>query len=158
MIKDRLENAHKYDPLHRNFRMVFEILQSLNLSALQTGHIELDGEYVYINVDDAKGREAGEARLEAHRRYIDIQLPISESETIGVADVNTLTKPIGEFDQERDIIFFDDPINDFFTLQPGEFAIFMPDDAHAPNINCPAQHRKLVVKVSVKPNEEKPTL
>ena len=51
MIKDHINNAHRYDDLHPNFRSVLEILQSLNLDALQPGHIELDGKYVYINID-----------------------------------------------------------------------------------------------------------
>ena len=42
MIKDHINNAHQYDDLHPNFRTVLEILQSLNLDALQPGHIELD--------------------------------------------------------------------------------------------------------------------
>ena len=158
MIKDRLENAHQYDGLHRNFRMVFEILQSLNMKALQTGHIELDGDYVYMNVDDAKGRGAEGAKMEAHRRYIDIQLPIDEAERIGVAKVDGLKMPVDEFDEGRDVIFYDDEVKEFITVQPGEFAIFFPEDAHAPNIDCSECHRKIVVKVSVKPNEEKPTL
>lgn len=158
MIKDKLTNAHHYDHLHRNFRMVFEILQSMNFNALQDGHIELDGEYVYINIDTAEGRPMNEARMEAHRRYIDIQIPFDEPETIGVAPVSTLTQPDGEFDEGRDIIFYNDPISDSLTVNPGEFAIFFPEDAHAPNIDCPARHRKLVAKVSVKPNDEKPVL
>lgn len=158
MIKDTLDNAHNYDHLHKNFRMVFEILQSLNFDALEEGHIELDGDYVYINVDTAKRRKANEARLEAHKRYIDIQIPFDEPETIGVANIATLAKPDGEFDTEHDIIFYNDPIKETITVDKGEFAIFFPEDAHAPNIDCPERHRKLVAKISVKPNEEKPVL
>lgn len=158
MIKDSLDNAHRYDSLHRNFRMVFEILQSLNPAALQTGHIELDGDYVYINVDSAVGRTRDAARLEAHCRYIDIQMPLDEPETFGVADVARLHQPDGRMDDERDILFYNDAITSTVTVQPGEFVIFFPADAHAPLIDCSPNHRKIVTKVSVKPNEEKPVL
>ena len=56
MIKDHINNAHRYDDLHPNFRSVLEILQSLNLDALQPGHIELDGKYVYININETNSK------------------------------------------------------------------------------------------------------
>lgn len=158
MIKDRLENAHKYDGLHKNFRMVFEILQSLNFDALETGRIELDGKYVYINVDDAKWKKESEARLEAHRKYIDIQLTLDHKERIGVGRTDEMKEVVESYDEERDIEFYGDEIKEWVEIERGEFVIFMPEDAHAPLVGEGDGHRKIVVKVSVVPNQEKPTL
>ena len=158
MIKDHINNAHRYDDLHPNFRSVLEILQSLNLDALQAGHIELDGKYVYININTTKSTTKEEARLESHRQYIDIQMPLTGCETFGVRPTQECLSPIGDFDTERDIIFYEDAPSEFITLSKGEFVIFFPDDAHAPCINTADNHLKLVVKVSVEPNKEKPTL
>lgn len=158
MIKDNIQNAHNYDHLHQNFRSVFEILQALNLDALIAGHIELDGKYIYINISETKGKTPNEAKLESHRQYIDIQMPLSGNETFGFKPTNNCSIPIAEFDTERDIIFYEDTPQEFFTLTKGEFAIFFPEDAHAPLITDCNKHLKLVVKVSVEPNKEKPTL
>ena len=158
MIKDHINNAHRYDDLHPNFRSVLEILQSLNLDALQTGHIELDGKYVYININTTKSTTKEEARLESHRQYIDIQMPLTGCETFGVRPTQECLSPIGDFDTERDIVFYEDAPSEFITLSKGEFVIFFPDDAHAPCIDTADNHLKLVVKVSVEPNKEKPTL
>ena len=158
MIKDHIDNAHQYDDLHPNFRSVLEILQSLNLDALQPGHIELDGNYVYININETKSKNKEEAKLESHRRYIDIQMPLSGKETFGVKSTTNCTNPIGEFDTERDILFYEDTPTEYITLNKGEFIIFFPDDAHAPCINTIDNHLKLIVKISVEPNKEKPTL
>ena len=158
MIKDHINNAHKYDDLHPNFWSVMEILQSLNLDALQPGHIELDGKYVYININETQSKSETEAKLESHRKYIDIQMPLSGSETFGVGPTSECVKPIGEFDTERDIIFYEDTPTEYITLNKGEFVIFFPDDAHAPCINTTDNHLKLIVKISVEPNKEKPTL
>ena len=65
MIKDSLANMHSYDSLHKNFRSVFNIIDALNFDALEPGHIELDGSYVYINIEDTAGRGRDEAPLEA---------------------------------------------------------------------------------------------
>ena len=158
MIKDHINNAHQYDDLHPNFWSVMEILQSLNLDALQPGHIELDGKYVYININETKSKSETEAKLESHRKYIDIQMPLSGNETFGVKPTTECVKPIGEFDTERDIIFYEDTPTEYVTLNKGEFVIFFPDDAHAPCINTTDNHLKLIVKISVEPNKEKPTL
>jgi YhcH/YjgK/YiaL family protein len=116
MIKDHINNAHRYDDLHPNFRSVLEILQSLNLDALQPGHIELDGKYVYININTTNGQSKELARLEAHRQYIDIQMPLSGKETFGVKATNECLNPMGEFDSERDIVFYNDSPTEYFTL------------------------------------------
>ena len=158
MIKDHINNAHRYDDLHPNFRSVLEILQSLNLDALQVGHIELDGKYVYININTTKSTTKEEARLESHRQYIDIQMPLTGCETFGVSPTQECLSPIGDFDTERDIVFYEDAPSKFITLSKGEFVIFFPDDAHAPCIDTADNHLKLVVKVSIEPNKEKPTL
>ncbi len=158
MIKDRLENGHSYDSLHKNMRMVMEILQSLNLQELRPGHIELDGRYVYINVDEVDGRNREEAKIEAHKKYIDIQIPISGKEVMGfipVAELKNVTMP---YDEEKDVMFFGDKITEWVTVEPGEFAIFTPEDGHAPLVECGTGHKKLVIKISVEPNKEKPTL
>ena len=158
MIKDHINNAHQYDNLHPNFRSVLEILQSLNLDALQPGHIELDGKYVYININETNTKKKEEANLESHRRYIDIQMPLTGTETFGVKPTRGCLSPIGDFDTERDIIFYEDMPDEYITLSKGEFIIFFPEDAHAPCIDTIDNHLKLIVKISVEPNKEKPTL
>lgn len=158
MVKDNINNAHQYDDLHPNFHTIFEILQSLNLDALQPGHIELDGKYVYINIGETENKTYEEVKLESHRQYIDIQMPISGNETFGVKPTNECNTPIGEFDTERDFIYYEDTPNEYITLYKNEFVIFFPEDAHAPCINTANNHLKLVAKVSIEPNKEKPTL
>ncbi len=158
MIKDSILNAHRYDDLHPNFWGIFEILESFNLDALQPGHIEIDGEYIYISINHTNSQSKDSARLEAHKRYIDIQMPISGKETFAVKPTNECLDPIGEFDTERDIVFYQDAPAEYFTLDKGEFAIFFPEDAHASCIDTVESHMKLVVKISVEPNKEKPTL
>ena len=158
MIKDNIRNAHNYDNLHPNFRSIFEILQSLNLNALQPGHIELDGKYVYININEINSKTKKEALLESHRQYIDIQMPLTSSETFGLKPTQECLTPISDFDTERDIVFYNDKPNEYITLNKGEFIIFFPEDAHAPCIDTTNNHLKLIVKISVEPNKEKPTL
>ncbi len=86
--------------------------------------------------------------LEAHRHYIDIQLPLRGPEKMGWAPVERLRFPRSEYDSERDIVFYGDAASSIVNVAPGQMAVFFPEDAHAPNIGL-GNHRKLIVKVPV---------
>lgn len=89
-------------------------------------------------------------KVEAHRRYVDIQSPISGEETYGVGRLTeeNLAKP---FDAEMDLAFYDQPMRTV-TLKPGEFAMFRPPyGAHGPSCTkgMPAKLKKVVIKVRI---------
>lgn len=88
------------------------------------------------------------ASLEAHRLYIDIQVPLKGTEIMGWAPVAALKHPRGEYNAEKDVIFYGDAADSLLHVKVGEFAIFFPEDAHAPNIGL-GNHRKLCIKVPV---------
>jgi YhcH/YjgK/YiaL family protein len=56
--------------------------------------------------------------------------------------------PKGEYSEEKDVLFFNDEPDMFFTLHPGQFAIFFPEDVHAPLIS-EGDVKKLIIKVKV---------
>lgn len=110
--------------------------------------IEIDGKNIYISISEFDGKPDGEARLETHRQYIDIQIPLKGSETIGWKRLASVTEPSGEYNRHDDIRFYEDAPTAQITVTPGEFVIFFPDDAHAPGI---ASHRikKAVIKIKI---------
>ena len=87
--------------------------------------------------------------LEAHRNYIDIQVPLKGTEIMGWAPLATLRHPRAAYDDSRDVIFYGDAAHSLLHVKVGQLAVFFPEDAHAPNIGL-GNHRKLVVKVPVK--------
>lgn len=109
------------------------------------------GAHDYANVEAPTLRAREDAPLEAHRRYIDIHIPLAGSETIGWAPVDALTHIIAPgYDVERDFAFYDDKAHTYIDVRPGECAVFFPEDAHAPNIGVPGKtHRKICVKIAV---------
>lgn len=133
---------------NRRFQKTFEFLHRTDLDKLPVGRYSIDGENVYALVQTCDLKPTSDARAEVHRRYIDIQTPLTGSETYGVARLSygNFRKV---FDSLADIQFYDQDL-DFFTLQPGQFAMFLPPRGlHAPGLTLgePHQIRKLVVKV-----------
>lgn len=86
--------------------------------------------------------------LEAHRRFIDIHVPLKGVEGIGWAPVEGLKHPHGEYDEGADIRFFGDTSHSILHVHPGQAVVFFPEDAHAPNIGL-GNHRKLCIKIPV---------
>lgn len=113
-----------------------------------TGRIEIDGEALFINVDDAEMRPREAQIHEVHRRYIDVHFPLSGTEICGWSPLSSLTTPLVPYDEPHDRAFYPGPAQTYFTVQPGQFYICFPDDAHAPIIG-EGTLRKLVAKVRI---------
>jgi biofilm protein TabA len=132
MIVDALPQYHRYVHLHPLFARAFEFLMRSDLARLATGRHAVDGDQLYVSIDHKEGRGRDDARLEAHRTYIDIQYTIDGAEEIGWLPFGDCREPAAPFDASRDIGFFDDRPDTWMAVPPGRFAIFFPDDAHAP--------------------------
>ena len=97
-------------------------------------------------------RSAEAAKLEAHRHYIDIQIPLDGSEGYGWRPTQELTQSVAGYQAERDVEFFHDRPSAHIHVRPGEFLILFPEDAHAPLIGNEAEIKKLVFKIAVNPS------
>lgn len=150
MIHDSLDNIERYAGLHPLFPRAIEFMRKSDLNALEPGRHHVVGEDLIAIVEqvNAKVREA--ARLECHRRYIDIQLVLDGDEEMGWRALKDCRQPVAEFNTEKDIQFFSDKIEAWAKTKPKEFCIFFPQDAHAPLVGS-GKIRKIIFKVAVKP-------
>ena len=148
-IVGKLAESENYFKLNPLFEKAFAFLKRPDLAALPPGRYDIDGVRSYANVQEATLLPLTERKLEAHRKYIDIQAPLTGPETIGLAKMDAAAQAL-PFDVENDYVLYEgksEPV----TLQPGDFAIFFPPDgAHAPcgrAPNGPEKIKKVVVKV-----------
>jgi len=151
MILDLLENASRYLALNSGFAKAFEFLSQIELEELQPGKYPIDGDSIYAVVAKEPGRKKEAAFLETHEKYIDIQLILAGTDTMGWKPRALCKQPTGEYDQNSDVQFFADKPDDWFTAESGAFAIFFPEDAHMPLIS-PGEIHKVVVKVIATPS------
>lgn len=108
MILDTLENATQYQGLHPLFPRAFAFLQSENLEELPLERIDIDGDRLFAIVSRQTGRSTDEALLEAHRKYIDIQLVIGGEDRMGWKQTAACSNPTMDYSAERDVRLFDD--------------------------------------------------
>jgi YhcH/YjgK/YiaL family protein len=149
MILDQLTSAQRYCGLHPGFVLAFDFMRRQNLSELPPGRHAIDGDRLYVGISDNEGRGPDAARLEAHRRYIDIQCALSGIDEIGWRPLSACSQVAEAYVAERDIVFFQERPESWFTLRPGAFTILFPEDAHAPLAGKSAV-RKAVFKVALK--------
>ncbi len=148
MILDVLENARRYLAVHQGFSQAFEFLRRSDLKELPVDTYKIDGERVYAMVAKEPGRKKEDALLETHERYIDIQLVLAGTDTMGWRPKSLCKQPSGKYNPETDLQFFmDDPVA-WLPTQSGSFAIFFPEDAHMPLISS-GQIHKVIVKIAM---------
>ncbi len=148
MILDSLKNLGSYEALSPNFAKAIEFIMKSDLSALPLGRNEICGDLVYANVMEAQPKSKEEARLEIHRKYIDIQIPISGNELMGYTPLAELPAP--DYVESDDAALYPAGIaaRDYFNVKNDQFVIFFPQDGHAPAIT-PVALKKVVVKVAL---------
>ena len=152
MILASLSQSERYAALHPLFARAFEFARTTDLLALAPGKHAIAGDELFVIAESSRGRSREDAKLECHRRYIDIQLVLEGNEEMGwkaLADCHT---PLDEYSAEKDIRFFGDAVASWVAVPPGSFCIFFPEDAHAPLV-APAPRnspiRKVIFKVAV---------
>ena len=148
MILDTLTHADRYAALHPLFARAFEFLRGTDLKTLASGKHSVQGEQIFAIVEACPGRTRAEAKLECHRRYIDIQLVLEGVDEMGWKPLAGCVDPVADYDAARDIRFFNDAPSSWITTPAGSFCLFFPDDAHAPLVSA-GFIRKVVVKIAV---------
>lgn len=146
MVIGTIEGIERYEKLHPYLKKAFEFLAGH--PDLGIGTYPIIGEDLYLTISEGNMRTKAEAPLEAHDRYIDVQLPIQGTEIYGWSPRNRCKVPRMPFDKHKDIVFFEDTPEAYFTLQSGDFAIFFPEDAHAPLIGT-GMVKKAILKMKV---------
>ena len=130
------------------YAAAMEYIRNNDLNALENGKHILDGDNLFVNIVDSQMKTPQQARLEVHDQYIDIQVPLSKAETFGVKPRTERTEPDGEFNTEKDIMFYKDPVQETVTVEKGGVITFAPETAHAPLIGEGTIH-KAIFKVRV---------
>lgn len=147
MILDTLSQSDRYQTLHPLFARAFDYLRNTDLMALAPGRHTVEGEELFAIVEHCIGRTRAEAKLESHRRYIDIQLVLEGVDEMGWRPLGQCTKPLADFDTARDIRFYDDVPSSWVATPAGSFCLFFPDDAHAPLVSD-GMIRKVIMKIA----------
>ena len=145
MIIDALSNLKLYVGLNPLFNEVIEFIKNNNLADFQPGIVNIKGEDVFANFSETNLKTKEEAKLETHNKMVDIQVPITTKETMGFIARQSLNEET--YDDKKDVTFYEQQPSTYVDVNPGEFAIFFPQDGHAPCIGPTGKIKKVIFKV-----------
>ncbi len=151
MIADSIKN-HSFYPFGPAWKAAFEFLKTLTPET-KPGKRLIQDDRLFAGVDCYETKSRAAAKLETHRKYVDIQVLLSGEEVIEIFPKQELT--VSEpYNPEKDAEFYRAPENApvKITLRPGQFLVFFPEDAHMPCLmtsNTPQAVKKVVIKVAV---------
>ena len=145
MIYDKLSNINSYIGLNENIVKGLKFLQTADFSKMEDGRYDIDGDNLYINISHFETRESN-TKLEAHRKYADIQYVISGEEKVGFGQLEDAEKVLDSL-PENDCYFYEGKVS-YVTLGQNMFVIFFPQDTHAAAMYTEESQmiRKAVVK------------
>ena len=113
--------------------------------------VEIDGKDVFAIFQTYETKSLEDAKMEGHKKHIDIQYIHNGSELILVTPKERMIKD-DTYDDTRDVYF--PAVADYstFRMNTGTGCILYPEDLHAPciRIDAPAKVEKIVFKVAVK--------
>ena len=147
MIFDKIENIEKYRGLHVRIDKVIDFLKENDLKMFNNGKHNVDSDDVYVNVDQYFTKRHECAKLEGHKKYIDLQVMLSGEEYIGYAPV--MEQPvIATYSDDKDIEFYEGSYS-LLRMEVGMFMIFFTNELHIPclKVNDEINVRKAVFKI-----------
>ena len=147
MIYTEISNIGHYHGLGKYLDEAVDYLSSHPLEDVQAGHYEIDGNKVYMNVFDYDTISEDGAFFEAHKKYADIHMTVTGEEIVGVSDMSKVS--VKTFDEEKDLLEVEGPVEHYIKLIPGKALITLPEDAHKVKlaVGNPSAVKKAVIKV-----------
>ena len=146
MILDTLDRLESYSYLSPLMDKVVEFFSKTDLSSLEPGRIDLQGDDLFVNVNRQGAQTRDEVPIEAHREYIDIQVPISCDEEMGFLSAQFMPAPSKPYSAEKDVAFYPGLCDTYLNVRKGMFVVFFPGEGHAPAITK-GGILKLIVKI-----------
>ena len=146
MIIDKLSNIEKHFNDKELAKAIKEFLLKAEEKEVGT-HDILGGTFAKVQAYETK--PLTEVKMEAHRKYLDLQYIHKGSEIVISKNIENQA-PVTEYNEVKDVIFY--APNDYAKdeLPEGSFAIMFPEDLHQCIANgSPVDLKKVVVKIPV---------
>ena len=151
MIIDKIENLKLYECLLPKLVTISKLLGEEDFTKKELGRYDVDGNELYYIVASYETTPASQCKLEAHKKYIDLQIVLKGHEFLGYTPLQNLAVE-SEYDTENDCALYKYPDKlSLIDFKPGMFAVFFEDDAHMPAIQAGNSQEilKVVFKIAV---------
>ena len=150
MIFDTLSNIEKYKGISTNLDQAIDFIKKTDFTKSEEGTTTVCDAFYFTKAAVQTG-DIADAPFEAHKRYIDIFIPLTGREIVKTAETAhlTVTYPYQDAD---DFSLLEGPAQTNVINTPDTFVILFPQDAHNSAGGVDGEKisfEKIVVKVRV---------
>lgn len=149
MIVGNVKTCGELAVLHPVLEKCIRYLRDTDFYTMNPGRYELDGDNIFVLVQNYHTEPPEVRKAESHERYVDIQYIVCGEENMGVALASGQSRIEENFLLEKDIAFYGRLDNEnVLTLSPGMYVVLFPWDIHRPA--CISKQPSLIKKVIIK--------
>ncbi|MDR1932204.1 MAG: YhcH/YjgK/YiaL family protein [Spirochaetales bacterium] len=142
MIYDLVTKLTAYKGISKNLDAAIDYLLKTDVTKLPDGKHPVCGDDLIAQASHYETKSLAEARFEAHKKYIDIQMVLDGKEGCYYLPLEGLEED-GPFQEDRDLGFYKGGETIGFPLEAGMFAVFFPHDAHKPSCDFEGKKSKI---------------
>ena len=147
MIYDNINSLRKYIGVIPHLEEVLSYLDNNDLYDLPFERIDIN-DNVYLAKQKYIGKDRKDAGVESHKKYIDIQVMLKGRESMYYGLYNDNLKVSIDYDDSKDIMFYDEVFNNKVEVSKDEFVVFFKEDIHQPGIKVSDEEiNKVVIKI-----------
>lgn len=149
MEANTVNNANKYDYMQEKLAKAVAFLKENDLTTYPVGKVVIEEGEIIADFQSYTTAPAEDIPLETHDVFFDVQYLIAGKEIFGFAPREGLTVAT-PYNETNDITFYEPSENrGYMVLNPGDFVIVSPDEAHQPRcaVEAPMDVKKIVIKV-----------
>lgn len=150
MIFAGLDQTDSQGTLDAGVRKAIDYAKSHDLASFDCGQHPIDGEDLFVNIVEYTTTDPENRFWEAHRDYLDVHVPISGTEQIDLGFLGRMKK--GEYQKDGDFQPADGEKNASVIMNPGDFLVCYPEDAHRTAVAAngqPETVKKAIFKVKI---------
>lgn len=150
MIFGNLWHLDKFSFLEPTVRACFDYAAAHDLSALDAGSYPIDGDNLFVNINEYETTQVENRVWEAHRKYLDLHLMLCGKEQIDFNFIANMNQ--GDYVEKDDFLPMDGDPNGHVILAAGDFLICYPNDAHrtAIQVQGPEKIKKAIFKIRIR--------
>lgn len=149
MIFGNLNQAQRYAFLPEKVKAFFKYVKEHDLLSYEEGSYKINGDEFFVNVNEYDTVLREDRFWEAHKKYIDVHVMLKGQEFIDVNFIDNMQ--LGEYKADNDFQALDGDYKASVKLNPGDFLICYPEDAHRTGVIADeACHlKKAIFKIKV---------
>lgn len=149
MIFGSMKHLGEFSFLEEGVKECFRYACNNDLNSYEQGRYEIDGDRLFVNIVEYTTTTPENRFWEAHKKYLDVHVMLKGQEQIDINFIDNMR--LKAYKPEDDFQSMEGEKNSMVVLNPGDFLVCYPKDAHRTAVAArePELVKKAIFKVCI---------